>query len=364
MEPSPASREDLPRLLEQFNTILDDISKKITFTETIEERRGEEDVYTLSEGLCQLSRLTNQFISAGSESYEEIMESLARKLKYGDALFALAQIKRAFGSKRIDEGRYRELMIDEAKQKLVEGLIIKILDLSGPQTLKEIHETSRVSERDLFMAAMSLVNKKKVEIVGEEGVHPIYSTVEEERSETLEALKTAIKGLNTTLKVSKVKNEMLGVVVSKCEDLVKELEEVGPIEDKLFEKDAARIGEICPRIIEYSLGVERYDTLGTRRERLEAVLNACMNFRLSFIAEKGSQLTQKNVYGEPMDESRYLELLSSFIDAEYERELILHHIRSHGPTTVPQIAEATDLPTHAVNLYLIVYALLTIFFCY
>ena len=85
---------------------------------------------------------------------------------------------------------------------------------------------------------------------------------------------------------------------------------------------------------------------------LSAITTALDSPRLRWLLGIDRQLTTKeNVYHEKIDQNEYQELLTTAVEMEYQRALILEALKE-GPRSVREIAEMTRLPIYTVSLRL------------
>lgn len=85
---------------------------------------------------------------------------------------------------------------------------------------------------------------------------------------------------------------------------------------------------------------------------LSAIEAALDSPRLRWLLGIDRQLTTKeNVYHEKIDEAEYQQLLSTAVEMEYQRALILEALKE-GPRSVREIARVTRLPIYTVSLRL------------
>lgn len=74
--------------------------------------------------------------------------------------------------------------------------------------------------------------------------------------------------------------------------------------------------------------------------------------RLRWLLGIDRQLTTKeNVYHEKIDEQEYQQILTSAVEMEYQRAMILEALKG-GPRSVREIAMLTRLPVHTVSIRL------------
>jgi F420-non-reducing hydrogenase iron-sulfur subunit len=86
--------------------------------------------------------------------------------------------------------------------------------------------------------------------------------------------------------------------------------------------------------------------------RLAAVSRAVMNADLRWLVGMQRQLTEReNVYHERLDPVAYDQLVRSYAEEEYQRDLIYETMQA-GPQTVRQIAARTGLPIYTISLRL------------
>jgi len=85
---------------------------------------------------------------------------------------------------------------------------------------------------------------------------------------------------------------------------------------------------------------------------LAAIEKALNSPRLRWLMGIDRQLTTKeNVYHEKIDEQDYQQLLSTAVEMEYQRALILEALKEH-PSSVREIALRTGLPIYTVSVRL------------
>jgi len=85
---------------------------------------------------------------------------------------------------------------------------------------------------------------------------------------------------------------------------------------------------------------------------LSAIATALDSPRLRWLLGIDRQLTTKeNVYHEKIDQDEYQKMLSTAIEMEYQRALILEALKE-GPRSVREIAMLARLPIYTVSLRL------------
>jgi len=119
---------------------------------------------------------------------------------------------------------------------------------------------------------------------------------------------------------------------------------VSAAEGQLF---AHSVTELTERLKE--LGPFNADQFQPGLAAIETALNSS---RLRWLMGIDRQLTTKeNVYHEKIDQQEYQKMLSTAVEMEYQRALILHALQEN-PSSVREIALQTGLPIYTVSVRL------------
>ncbi|MFW9796498.1 MAG: 4Fe-4S dicluster domain-containing protein [Candidatus Thorarchaeota archaeon] len=352
--PEAAFAVDITTTLSTISSLISEIESTTDEFEKSAESEAEdakEELVTLVE---TLNGATIKAETEPEAALDEIQQ-LGTKTRYGPGLRATAQVKRGKRDGRIDDARFRSLVLQNMLIEANRGVIMFILGKMGSKTVVQIGELMQTSPQLIQNALVTMMQRGEVEMIGLEGDAPVFSKVLTETPNSTLVLKRIVQQVRGMVKSLEdefvdTTNESLG----KLQTLLERFQKLGTYDESAISESVNKLRQAVDSATEAVLTSQTSDDAENLKLLVSAGLEAFARFRLKITLEKGPNLVSgTNAYGEKLDPEVYQTMMDTYLDNELERGTILILIRELGALTAENLAERTNIPQDRILRHLL-----------
>ncbi len=337
----------LADLVNEIESIIDGFEKKAES----EAKSAQAELVTLIENLNEAKSMAE----TDPDKALDDLQTLGSKTRYGPGLRASAQIKRGKREGRIDDSRFRTLVLENMLTEANRGVIMFILGKMGSKTVTQIGELMQTLPQIIQNAIVTMIQRGEVEMVGLDGDAPVFSKVLTEITNSTLVMKRIVQQVRGMVK--SLEHDLVDSANSsleKLQTLLERLQILGTYEEKDLSEPMNKLRELVDNTTQAVLTTQTTDDAKNLRLLVSAGLEAFARFRLKIALEKGPSLVSgTNVYGEKLDPEFYQTMMDSYLENELERGTILILIRELGALTAHDLAERTTIPQDRILRHLL-----------